>query len=293
MSNIRTLSYNLGLFTVLREILYTYAHLNEDPLAAPLAAQFQTLRGEWNTILDEELAIIDALALADAMVDKADSKLDIFATKASRIVDDVTTGETRKRIRHSLFKGKPLSRFKRPVLGQQLGAMADWNTTCAESGIPQLVALGAEHGALILLGEQADEKRKTAQKQNRDFRDIGRRKQFIDKLNAARQEVAGGLAKLPFEHPGLAAGYAEGFFLRDVSPEEEPTIDQVKSAIEELEEKIKAQKVLLDKLEKDAAAEREAAAQKQARADEAEQLEAQAKALMEQAAELRKRAGKK
>jgi hypothetical protein len=293
MSNIRTLSYNLGLFSILREILYTYARLTEDPLAVPFAPKFQALRGEWKTVLDEELDIIDALALADAMVDKADAQLDIFATKSSRIVDDVTTGETRKRMRQSLFKGKPLSRFKRPILGQQFVAMSDWNTTFAESGIPQLVELGAEHAPLLQLGEQADEKRRAAQKRNRDFRDIGQRKQFIDKLNAARQEVAGALAKLPFEHPGLPSGYAEGFFLRDITRDEEPTIDEVKSAIEQLEGQLAEQKGLLETLEKAAAAEREAEAQKQARAEEAEQLEAQAKALLEQAAELKKRAGKK
>lgn len=291
--NIRTLSYNLGLFSVLREILYTFARLNEDTLAAPFVPTFQSLRSEWKSVLAEELDIIDALALADAIVDKADTKIDVFATKASRVIDDVTTGATRKRIRQSLFKGKPLSKFKRPVLGQQLVAMADWSTTFAESGVPELVALGLEHGPLIQMGELADEKRRLAQKRNRDFRDIGQRKQFIDKLNAARQEVAGALAKLPFEHPGLPSGYAEGFFLRDVARDEEPTIDEVKSAIEQLEGQLAEQKGLLETLEKAAAAEREAEAQKQARAEEAEQLEAQAKALLEQAAELKKRAGKK
>jgi DNA repair exonuclease SbcCD ATPase subunit len=291
--NIRTLPYSLGLFSVLREILYTFARLNEDPLASSFVPTFQSLRSEWKSVQEEEIDIIDALALADAIVDKADAKIDVFATKSSRIVDDVTTGATRKRIRQSLFKGKPLSKFKRPVLGQQLVAMADWNTTFAESGVPELVALGAEHGLLIQMGEQADEKRKAAQKKNRDFRDVGKRKQFIDKLNAARQEVAGALAKLPFEHPGLPSGYAEGFFLRDIAQDEEPTIDEVKSTIEELEGKLVAQKALLETLEKEAEAQRQAEAQKQAQAEEAEQLEAQAKALLEQAAELKRRAGKK
>lgn len=291
--NIRTLPYSLGLFSILREILYTFARLNEDPLAAPFVPTFQTLRNDWKNVLDEELDIIDAMALADAIVDKADTKIDVFATKVSRITDDVTTGATRKRIRQSLFKGKPLSKFKRPVLGQQLVAMSDWNTTLAESGVPQLVELGAEHAPLIQMGELADEKRKTAQKKNRDFRDVGKRKQFVDKLNAARQEAAGALAKLPFEHPGLPSGYAEGFFLRDMAQDEEPTIDEVKSSIEDLEGKLLGQKALLEKLEKEAEAEKQAEAARQAQAEEADQLEAQAKALLEQAAELKRRASKK
>jgi hypothetical protein len=290
--NVRTVPYNLGLFSILREILYTYGRMNEDPLAASFVPTFQGLRDDWKVILAEELDILEGMALADAIVDKADSRIDTFATKASRTVDDTTTGPTRKRLRQSLFKGKALSKFRKPVLGQQLQAMTDWGTTFKESGVPQLVDLAAEHAPLILLGEQADDKRKAAQKKNRDFRDVGRRKQFIDKVNAARKEAAGALAKLPFEHPGLPSGYAEGFFLHDAPRDDEPTIDEVKSTIADLEGKLGEQKTLLETLEKEAEAERQADLERQAQSEEAEQLEAKAKALLEQAAELKRRAGK-
>jgi hypothetical protein len=114
-----------------------------------------------------------------------------------------------------------------------------------------------------------------------------------DPLATGAARGGGALAKLPFEHPGLPSGYAEGFFLRDMAQDEEPTMDEVKSSIEDLEGKLLGQKALLEKLEKEAEAEKQAEAARQAQAEEADQLEAQAKALLEQAAELKRRAGKK
>ena len=74
-----------------------------------------------------------------------------------------------------------------------------------------------------------DDQRKAAQKKNRDFRDVGRRKQFIDKVNAKRQEASGALARLPFERPDLPADFVDGFFLSEAPRDEEPTIDEVKA----------------------------------------------------------------
>jgi predicted ribosome quality control (RQC) complex YloA/Tae2 family protein len=118
----------------------------------------------------------------------------------------------------------------------------------------------------MVLGKQADDKRKAALKRNRDFRDIGRRKQFIDKLNAKRQEVAGALAKLPFEHPELPSDYADRFFAREAPRDDEPTIDEIKETILTLEARIAEQRTLLKKLEDEAEAERQAEATRTAQA---------------------------
>lgn len=273
--------------------MYTLSRVTEDPLAAPFAPSFESLRVEWKEVLHEEIDILDGIARADATADKVDTTIDTFSTKASRTVDDNSTGATRKRLRQALFKGKPLSKFSRPVLGSQIDAMLDWAGTLSESGIPQLAALVHEYEPLIILGKQADDRRKAALKRNRDFRDIGRRKQFIDKVNAKRQEAAGALAKLPFEHHGLSSDYADGFFARETPRDDEPTIDEVKETILTLEARLAEQRALLKKLEDEAEAERQAEAARATQATQAEELEAQAKVLLEQAAELKKRAGKK
>ncbi|MDI1432153.1 hypothetical protein [Polyangium sorediatum] len=256
-------------------------------MAAPHLPIFQALREEWKIILLEEIAILDLLSLAQAAVDRADGGLDTFAGRVSRTVDDHTHGNTRKQLRTALFKNKPLGKFRRPVLGGQLAAMADWSDTLMKCGVPALVSFAPEADTLIAAGRNAEELRKKAQGKNRDFRDIGMRKQFIDKVNAARKESHGGLAKLPFQDTTLPPDFADGFFYSDPPREEEETIDEVKTSIAELLAQLEERQVLLKKLEEEAEAEAKAAAEQAAQAQAAEDLEAQARALLAQAAALK------
>lgn len=73
-----------------------------------------------------------------------------------------------------------------------------------------------------------------AVKKNRDVRDVGMRKQLIDKLNATRREAHGGLGKLSFENPKLSRDFAEIFFYSEAPRDEEQSIDEVKDSIQEL-----------------------------------------------------------
>ncbi len=291
--NLRTLTYAITMPGLLREILFSNTRMAEDTFAAPFAAKFDALRTEWKIVLMEEIEIIEGMTRADAHAAKIDSIIDAFAAKTSRAVDDNTTGATRKRLREALFKSKPLSKFTRPILGQQLTAMNDWGSILSNSNIAPLAALAQEHADLMTQAEQADTQRQSAQQKNREFRLIGHRKQFIDKVNAARQEVAGALGKIELEQPGVPQGYANGFFTHEASRDDEPTIDEVNATIVTLEAELTEQKALLEKLQAEAEATRQAEAARKAQAEEAEQLEAQAKALLEQAAELKKRAGQK
>ncbi|MRG95886.1 hypothetical protein [Polyangium spumosum] len=284
---VRTLAYRLGLFTLLRELQYTLSQAKQEPLAAGYVPVFQALRDHWKLILLEEIDILDLLAQAQAGVDKADGGLDGFAGRVSRIVDESTSGNTRKQLRKALFKNKPLAKFRRPVLGGQLALMSDWAETLAKCGVPVLVALAPEAETLVAAAEDADKQRKSAQSTNRDFRDVGNRKQFIDKVNAARKEAHGGLAKLPFENHSLPRDFAERFFYSEPPRDEEETIDEVKTSIEELTAQLEERKALLAKLEEEAEAEARAEEERLAQAEAAEELEAQAKALLEKAAALK------
>ncbi|MDC3956671.1 hypothetical protein KEG38_22615 [Polyangium jinanense] len=288
----RILSYRIGLFTLLRELQYTLSHARQEPLAAVYVPVFQELREEWKLVLLEEIEILDGMSQAQAAVDKADGGLDVFAGRASRGIDDTTEGPTRKQLRTALFKNKPLGKFRRPVLAGQLDNMSDWAETLAKCGVPALVAMAPEAETLVFAGKDAEQLRKTAQSSNRDFRDVGRRKQFIDKVNAARKEAHGGLGKLPFQNPALPHDFADGFFYSEPPREQEETIDEVKAAIAELTAQLEERNALLKKLEEEAEAEARAAEERQARAQAAEELEAQAKALLEQAAALRAKARK-
>lgn len=283
----RSLAHDIGLLALLRELLYTISQMKQEPLAALYLPKFQALRQAWQAVLLEEIEILELLADAQAAVDHADGDLDQFAGRVSRGVDDTTTGATRKQLRALLFKGKPLSRFRRPVLGAELDTMTTWGSTLAKSGVPALVALAAEADPLVAKGQSADAQKKAAEQKNREFRNVGARKQFIDAVNAERKEADGGLAKLPFQNPALPSGFSGTFFLSDAPRDEEETIDEVEEAIVALEAALAARKAQLDGLKKEEEEERKAEETRKAAEVEAEELEAQAAALLKKAAEMR------
>jgi hypothetical protein len=183
---IRVLAYRVGLFILLREIQYTLSQMRQDPLAAPHLPGHQALRDTWKLVLLEEIEILDELSEAQAAVDKADKAIDTFCGRVSSSVNENTDGNTRKQIRFALFKNKTLAKFRRPVLAGQLLAFAEWSVTLAKCGVPALVAMAPEAEALTVVGKSAEALRTAARKRNRDFRDVGTRKQFIDKVNATR-----------------------------------------------------------------------------------------------------------
>ncbi|MFT3764408.1 MAG: hypothetical protein QM820_02645 [Minicystis sp.] len=285
----RTLSYRTGIFSLLREILYTLSQAGEEPKAAQFVPTFQKHRDEWQVVLLEEVSIIETLAKAQAGVDRADLRLDRFVRRVMRAVDDHTAGNTRKLLRDKLLKGKAESRFRAPVLGRQLEDMAHWGDTLAKCGVPALAALASEANDHYQMGVAAEVLRAEAQKTNRNFRDVGARKQFIDTLNGSRKEVDGALAKMPFTDAVLPQDFNDGFFLRDAPrDEEEPeeTVEDLEASVKAQENQLAETRARLSRKQQEIA---DAAAAEQAEKDKAAQAEAlkkQAEGLLKQAAAL-------
>jgi hypothetical protein len=275
---------------MLSEILYSLVQTEVEPLAAAYTPTFETQRAKWQTILLQEIALIEAMTRAQAAVDKADRTLDRFVDKAFNAVEEHTTGETRKRLLKSLLKGQPRSRFRRPVLGRQLRNMEDWAETLKKCGVPALAALADEAAALWTAGQKAEQLLTGAKNANRDFRNVGERKQFVDGLNADRKEIDGALAKLPFQNPALPQDFNEWFFLSEAPRDDQETVEDVSAAILELEAQLAARKAQIEQMKKDAADEAAAAAAaaRAANNQQAADLRAQAQALLDRATELEK-----
>lgn len=290
----RILKPRTGLLALLREIRYTLAQVTAEPLAAAHVAAFKDLRDAWKTILLEEVDILESLAAAQAAVDKADDGLDDFAGRTWRALEDFTSGNPKHPLHVHLFKGKPLSKFKRPILGGQLEAMRDWSSPLKNSGAAALVALAGDLPALIAAADAAVALQTAAAQKNREFRDVGARKQLVDKLNATRKEAHGALAKLPFQHPNLAPDFADRFFrVEPATEEEDETIEEVKAAVADLETELAQRKAQLATMEAEAAAAAKADAEKKAKELALEELEAQQAELAKKAAELKAQLGKK
>lgn len=123
---------------------------------------------------------------------------------------------------------------------------------------------------------------------NREFRDTGARKQFIDEVNAARKELDGALSKLPFQNPALPQDFADAFFLSEPPREEaEESLEDVKAAVAELSTQLAERQEQLKQMEQDAAVEAQLEAERKARDEQAAELEAKAKAMLAEAAKLR------
>jgi hypothetical protein len=286
---IRVLAYRVGLFILLREIQYTLSQMRHEPLAAPYVPHYQALRDTWKLVLLEEIEILDELSEAQAAVDKADNAIDAFCGRVSRSVDEHTNGNTRKQIRLALFKNKTLAKFRRPVLAGQLLAFSEWSVTLAKCGVPALIAMAPEAAALADAGKNAEAIRNAARKRNRDFRDVGTRKQFIDKVNATRKETHGLLGKMPFENPALPQDFAGAFFFSESPRGEDETMDEVRTAIDDLNAQLVERNAQLTMLEAEALAEEKAALVNAAEDQQIEDIEAKVKELMKQAADLKKK----
>lgn len=283
----RTLQYRATTFSLFHDVFYSLSQTSEEPLAAPHVPTFEGLRNGLKVILLEEVFNLEQIARAQAAVDRIDARLDRFVLRVLHAVDDHTGGNTRKQIRKDLLKGHSVGKFRRPVLGRQLQDMADWSATLVKCGVPVLVALAPEADALYQLGKAASTQRDKALSDNRNFRDVGARKQYIDTLNAERNAVEGALTKLQFQDPSLPQDFADGFFYSDPPRDDEETIKDVKELIDELQAQLAEAQARLAKMEQDEAA---AAAEAQADKDkeaEIEELEKKAAELLAKAKSLK------
>ena len=289
----RTIPYSIGIIALTRELWYTVCQMEDEPPAASFLPTFVALHQEARTVLlPAELDILEGISSAQAKVDKADGGLDVFAGRVWRGVDDVAEAKTKKQLKTNLFKGLPLSKFRRPVLGGQLLSQSAWGSALHKSGVPALVALAPQADPLVKKGQDADKARTDAAQNNREFRDLGMRKQFIDKVNGARQLAYGALAKAPFDDPTLPSDYGDTFFLGEQAADEEETIDDVKAAISDLKAQLAAREEQLARMEAEAALAAKVEAERQAKQTALDELEQQRAELDKKIAALRQQVAK-
>jgi hypothetical protein len=113
--------------------------------------------------------------------------------------------------------------------------------------------LGIELETLAGEATLAANQKKVVDQERKDFHTVGDKKKFIDKLNATRKQLYGELGKLAHEITGLPANFADQFFLRGVSREDEDdgaatTIEDVEAEIAALEGTLTERKELLEQL---------------------------------------------
>ncbi|GAB4514038.1 MAG: hypothetical protein Tsb0020_32430 [Haliangiales bacterium] len=197
-------------------MFHTSALLSSYPFLSELSAQFDALYEGWNTLFEQELALLRRQRAAEASVIVVDEALDFLcAAIAATILAE--SGGDRKSVTYQRYFGaaRP-SQLKRPVLGKQLDVMRSWipSLSAADSSAAlreygqQLAERVAEaDAAVIALAE--------AEREQADF-EVGGRKRFIDDLNATRMRIHGEIAELAHRSTErrLSGNFPRRFFLR-------------------------------------------------------------------------------
>jgi hypothetical protein len=267
---IRNLSHLNALLPLRGEIIHTLDQVKAHPLTQNYVPIYEGLRDNWSTVFAEELTLRDGLSAANARVATSDVALNELASRVSKNLLTLTGDDRTHPLYVAYFKKKSLSEFKRPMLGKQLEAMKNWVPELMKSDIPALVALSPEVEAAVNDAEDAVNTRTTLEAQSTFFRETGNRKKLFDKVNAARKQTYGELAKMPHEKLGLSLGFADLFFRHESSNTENEltTPEEVDQVIEDLEGQIAEKKelraALVAELEKQAKAEAEKAAEQAA-----------------------------
>lgn len=289
---VKTLNHRTSLLALLHHPTFTANRLRVHPLAAPHVARFEARRVEGRQLLLLELDHVERKAEAYANVVAVDVRLDAFADRLSQEILTLT-GKNRKSPLYTHYFEKPLNELTRPVLRGQLEAMTKWMVSLPKSPYPTLAGMVPELQALLEEANAAVEARKDAEQANREFRDVGERRQWVDRLNADRKEVYGALSKLPHEHPHLPADFADQFFAREsedgagADESEEETVEALKGQAASLREALADVEARIVAAEEAEAAAREAEAVRAAKEAALAELDRAASELEARRAALR------
>jgi hypothetical protein len=270
----RTFPWTIILINVLPHIAFTARWLRAHPLTKdlPITLVFEELVTDWKVTQEKEIALDGQVADTAVAAAILDMELDAFAERTSTTLLMLNGKKRTDALYQHYFEGKPPHLFIKPTLGSELAAMKKWPTSLLASEHPALNALGAELPDLITRASQAETKKTDAVTERSDFREVGDRKKFIDRVNAARKEAYGILSTLPHKHVGLPSNFADQFFKRDRSKVgEEVTVEALEQEISELQAELTAKQGLRDKLKQEQSEEE----QRRAR-EEAEQAAAKA-----------------
>jgi hypothetical protein len=238
------------------ELYHTTAHLQAYPFLLPQTNQHEALIVDLNQLVQTETALMRALMHAEALILVVDGRIDVLASAIDGTIR-VENGRDRKSLVHQrYFNNVQPSRFKRPVLGEQLEIMRDWvPSLIGPQSSPTLQGYGNQLSECVVEADGAVRAEADARRNLADHQ-LGGRKTFIGRLNAERQALYGQLAELPHSRPDLSLppDFAFRFFLRD-SRQRKHTIPTLERDITRLQGRLQRAEAELARLIEEAAAE--------------------------------------
>lgn len=284
----RTLKPQSSMLALLPHATFTLSQLQAHPLGAPYVPLYEAIRAEGREVNNRELDLIEEKAAARAVVVATDSKADNYVSRLSKAVLTIT-GDDRSSGLYTHYFDKPVSELTRPILRGQLATMRKWLISLPLSPHAALSGMAAELAALVDEADQAEAALQLADARIREFRDVGERRQWVDRLNAARKEVHGALAKLPHEHPELSSDFADQFFLSEPGrdDDDDDSVEALQAKEAALQKDLSRVQARLAEVTRIEAEEKKAAEERAAKAAALAELEREAAALEKRRAALK------
>jgi hypothetical protein len=211
----RKLDRSSSMSEVRREIAWSQAACDGDPIARPQALRFSQLLEEWQPTFFSTVQYEDGLLRAEQAVARIDDRFDDHINDFHLAVLTVT-GEDRSLPHYTLYFNAPPSRIKRYVLGPKLETVRAWLPILEREEDPRLKPFHAKFTEDVAAADAALETRTAAEKTLRHSREVGEVAQFYDRVEQVRDDVYAFLDQHRAQHPelGLPRNFASRFFLK-------------------------------------------------------------------------------
>ena len=224
-----TLTHDMSLSDLRREIRYTLAKLRARPWASASVAAFEA---QLKAIAQAEFdlaALRDRAEDANAAVDEADQEIDRFVEDTVPDVREAVKKDTEAPLYRGLFGSQRPSEFVRPTLGAELDQLRGWPALLKAAPSAELRARAKRCEDLIASADGALRARSQADDALAVFR-ASTLVALVSSLNSARAALAGEAETL--RHDGkIPPSAAEGLFR--LSARSRPTRPETLATLQE------------------------------------------------------------
>lgn len=285
----QTLTVDMPLPDLHREVRYTLAVMRQRPWAAPQVPTFEGLLKEVATAEAESQGLLDKLEDATAWVDEADLHLDLFVDATAVDALQAVSKDTRAPLWRSLFGGLRPSQLTRPKLGEELEQVRTWPELLRTAPTEALRNRAAPCTARVQAADDALRALQTAQTALQVFK-TSKLTALVARLNSARSALAGESDQQLFDGKILPEASAGLFRLAPRSrPARRETVASVQAEVAATEQQLARLRERLAALQAEQASADQAAARRRADQEALAALQAAQADSAQKIAELQRR----
>lgn len=284
-----TLTVDMLLSDLHREVRYTLAVLRQRPWAATRVPTFEALLKDVAAAGSESLSLLDKLEDASAGVDEADLHLDLFVEATATDALQAVSKDKKAPLWRSLFGSLRPSQLTRPKLGDELEQVRTWPELLRTAPTKALRDRLDPCTARIKAADEALKARQVAQTALQVFK-TSKLTALVARLNSERSSLAGESEKQLFDGKILPEASAGLFRTAPRSrPARPETLASVQAELSATEQHLTLLRQRLAALQAEQASAEQAAARRRADEEALAALQAAQADQAQKIAELQRR----